>query len=119
MEKVDPSVLNVPQGGHSHTVRQSMVVQGDRPVPGGGRPRPKPRTTKTLAKVRALYDYDAQENDEISIKAGESFDLVREGSKVLYTLNVRNVTTDDTTGWWTGKINGQEGFFPGNYVEKI
>merc|ERR550539_1654389 len=103
----DLKVLEVPQGGHSSTVRQSFMTElsGPRPVPGGGRPRPKPRNAlKNVVRVKALYDYDSQENDEISIKAGDIFELVRE---------------DDVTGWWTGKVNGQEGFFPGNYVEKI
>lgn len=25
----------------------------------------------------------------------------------------------DPSGWWTGRIRGKEGLFPGNYVEKI
>ena len=33
----------------------------------------------------------------------------------LYT-----VLLTDESGWWTGKrSNGDEGFFPGSYVEKI
>ena len=57
-----------------------MRVEESKPVPGGGRPRPK-KTVKTVKKmmVKALYDYDAQENDEISIQAGVTFELVREG----------------------------------------
>lgn len=25
----------------------------------------------------------------------------------------------DPSGWWKGRLHGQEGLFPGNYVEKI
>ena len=78
--KVDMSVLNVPDGGVSRSVRQSMAMepQQQRPVPGGGRPRPKPRAVKSLPKVRALYDYEAADVDEISIKEGDEFELIQE-----------------------------------------
>merc|ERR1712106_599932 len=81
MGPVDMSVLNVPQGGVSKTVRESMAVTTDRPVPGGGRPRPKPRerTVVSLPRVKALYDYEAQDLDEISMTEGEVLELVKEG----------------------------------------
>jgi len=37
------------------------------------------------------------------IKEGDLIDLVKE----------------DESGWWTGKVGGKEGFFPGAYVEKV
>ena len=59
-----------------------MAVSSERPVPGGGRPRPKPRerSVKSLPKVRAMYDYEAQDLDEISLLVGEILDLVKEGA---------------------------------------
>ena len=81
MGPVDMSVLNVPQGGASKTVRESMAVATERPVPGGGRPRPKPRerTVVSLPRVRTVYDYEAQDLDEISLTEGEVLELVKEG----------------------------------------
>ena len=78
--KVDLSVLNVPDGGMSRSARQSMASEPaqQRPVPGGGRPRPKPRAVRSLPKVRALYDYEAADVDEITIKEGEVFELIQE-----------------------------------------
>ena len=88
MGPVDLSVLNVPQGGQCKTVRESMAVATERPVPGGGRPRPKPRvrTVTSLPRVRAMYDYEAQDLDEISLKEGEVLELVKEGKLLLIFL---------------------------------
>uniref|UniRef100_A0A8C5AII1 Myosin IF n=1 Tax=Gadus morhua TaxID=8049 RepID=A0A8C5AII1_GADMO len=33
--------------------------------------------------------------------------------------DVFDLVKEDPSGWWTGKIQGREGLFPGNYVEKI
>lgn len=85
--QVDTSVLNVPRGGASATVRQSIVGKemSQRPVPGGGRPRPAPRTVRqTLPKVQALYDYDAQDVDEISFQEGDTFELIKECEYIEY-----------------------------------
>jgi len=103
--EVDMSVLNVPEGGVSRTIRESIAIStGARPVPGGGRPKPKPRMAKqSLPKVKALYDYKARDVDELSFVVNDVLELVKE----------------DDSGWWTGRINGKEGFFPNNYVEKL
>ena len=81
--EVDLSVLNVPEGGVSQTVRQSIALTSpqpaQRPVPGGGRPKPKPRMNiQSLPKLKALYDYEARDVDELSFTAGDVLDLVRE-----------------------------------------
>ena len=53
------------------------------------------------AQVTALYDYQAQRSDELSFVKDEVI-------KVLYRDN------DD---WWMGELeDGQQGFFPVNYV---
>ena len=77
---------------------------------------------RTLPRVRALYDYEAADVDEISIREGDVFELVQEREYLNIYVDkqyLQNIYLTDETGWWTGKNNGKEGFFPGNYVEKI
>uniref|UniRef100_A0A8C4F0N4 Osteoclast-stimulating factor 1 n=1 Tax=Dicentrarchus labrax TaxID=13489 RepID=A0A8C4F0N4_DICLA len=69
---------------------QGMSGKGQHPRPQGPR-------------CRAIYQYVGQDTDEISFEVNDVFDLVKE----------------DPSGWWTGRIYGKEGLFPGNYVEKI
>ena len=56
-----------------------------------------------MKKCRALYDYDAKEHDEITIKTGDVIMV----SKIV------------EGGWWEGSFNGKSGSFPGNYVELL
>ncbi|CAL8267575.1 unnamed protein product [Arctogadus glacialis] len=88
--------LNVPDQGMSGAQRKRSV--GHRPPPA-----PKPRAQPQGPQCRALYQYVGQDSDEISFNINDVFDLVKE----------------DPSGWWTGKSQGREGLFPGNYVEKI
>lgn len=48
-------------------------------MPAGGRPKPKLKQINARPKVRALYQYKAQDVDEIDIAVGEEFELVKEG----------------------------------------
>jgi hypothetical protein len=53
-------------------------------------------------QVVALYAYQAQKADELSITAGE----------------VLNVITKGADGWWkTQSLAGKEGVVPSNYVQ--
>lgn len=51
----------------------------------------------------ALYDYVPQAAGDLAIKAGDRIEIVQR--------------TADANGWWTGRLNGQQGVFPGNYVQ--
>lgn len=99
--------LRTPDGGQAHAYRKNVAGSPNpaprtRPVPAGG--RPKPQIPKRRPKARAIYSYYAGDQDEICLKEGEIIDLVGE----------------DDSGWWTGKnAAGQEGLFPGSYVEKV
>lgn len=62
---------------------------------------PKP---KTLFSVRALYDFNASEEGELGLRAGD-------------IVQVHDCTT--FPDWWMGTFEGNHGIFPSNYVEKI
>ncbi|CAL9696483.1 unnamed protein product [Knipowitschia caucasica] len=88
--------MNVPDQGMSGKQRKRSISQ--RPPPA-----PKPQPPPVAPRCRALYQYIGQDTDEISFEVNDVFELLKE----------------DPSGWWTGRIRGREGLFPGNYVEKI
>jgi len=51
--------------------------------------------------VTAIYDFEGQSAEELSLKEGDCIILL----------------SKDEGGWWHGKLNGQIGIFPSNYVE--
>ena len=54
-------------------------------------------------QAKALYDYDAQQSDELALKVGDVIDL----------------TDTNNQDWWIGTCNGKTGTFPAVYVEKM
>ncbi|XP_075233951.1 mitogen-activated protein kinase kinase kinase 11-like isoform X1 [Lycorma delicatula] len=61
----------------------------------------------TLSNWTALYDYQAQGEDELSLRRGETVEVLSMDSKI-----------SGDEGWWTGKIGGKVGIFPANFVSE-
>jgi len=55
-------------------------------------------------RVRALYDYEAAESDELDFKAGDTFEKLED---------------EDEQGWCKGRKDGKVGLYPANYIEVI
>ncbi|PSN40609.1 Mitogen-activated protein kinase kinase kinase 9 [Blattella germanica] len=53
----------------------------------------------------ALYDYEAQGEDELSLRRGEIVEVLSKDVKI-----------SGDEGWWTGKIGDKVGIFPANFV---
>lgn len=53
-------------------------------------------------RCRALYDFEAQGDDELSFVAGDVLTI-----------------TEELPDWYQGELNGDSGIFPANYVELI
>lgn len=62
-------------------------------------PKPKPAILAGAHQtVTALYDYDAQASGDLSFKAGDHIEVIHKGNE---------------NEWWTGKLRGVQGQFPG------
>jgi len=55
---------------------------------------------KSVQYVRALYDYDAQAEGDLSFRKNDKIEVINR--------------TADINDWWKGKLNGIIGDFPGN-----
>lgn len=70
-----------------------------------GPPPPVPKRIGGASTAVALYDYDAQQEGDLSFRRDDQIEIVQRGS--------------GPNEWWTGKLNGRQGAFPGNYVQEI
>ncbi|KAF8499111.1 BAR-domain-containing protein [Russula emetica] len=68
------------------------------PPPPPLKPKPAP-----VNYVVALYDFSAQADGDLDFKVGDRIEVVER--------------TDSAEDWWTGRLDGRTGVFPGNYVQ--
>ncbi|RCI12429.1 hypothetical protein L249_0989 [Ophiocordyceps polyrhachis-furcata BCC 54312] len=90
------STPSSPPGGLS-----AMAASKPKPPP----PKPKPgrlSVVPAVETVTALYDFSAQTEGDLSFRAGDVIEIVQR--------------TDNENEWWTGRLQGKQGQFPGNYV---
>lgn len=78
---------------------------------GAAPPPPKPKPSRlagapTVAdRAEALYDYEAQAAGDLSFATGDVIEIIEKGA------------TENE--WWTGRLNGRQGQFPGNYIRML
>lgn len=95
------SNITVPQ---QKTQTQTQTQAHSTPEDNAPPPPRQPRKSKLNYPIaRALYDYEADEEDILTLKEG---DLI-------------TVLGQDPSGWWTGELGGKIGLFPGNYTEIV
>ncbi|CAG8976453.1 hypothetical protein HYALB_00008042 [Hymenoscyphus albidus] len=64
---------------------------------------PSGTTAATVSRVRALFDFEASDPDELTFRKGDIIAVLESVYK----------------DWWKGFLRGQTGIFPLNYVEKL
>ncbi|TRY86386.1 hypothetical protein DNTS_012150, partial [Danionella cerebrum] len=94
----DMGFMKVPDQGVAGMHRRRSKEY--KPLPGSGRPKPSPKPVPRIPRCRALYNYDAQDVDELSFQPDDIIEILSE----------------DASGWWQGRLRGKEGTFPGNYI---
>ncbi|XP_019745492.1 GRB2-related adapter protein 2-like isoform X3 [Hippocampus comes] len=94
-----------PRGRGSEEHMESVVQSGRRSPIGAAQAPDSAHLHQQKAtppqQVLALYDFSAEEDDELSFCAGD----------------VINITDASDPAWWTGRCGGRRGLFPANYTK--
>lgn len=100
----DPDVVENPPPPYSAATSGSFVAAAkSKAKPAPPPPKPKPaRFAAPVETVTALYDYEAQAHGDLSFSAGDVIEIVQR--------------TDNQNEWWTGRVDGREGQFPGKFL---
>ena len=92
-----------------YNANKTNVDSGPQLAPPNGNPRsssisaPVTPSRQSRACVKALYDFDVENEGELGFREGDIIDLV--------------ARLDEN--WFEGELRGQRGYFPCNYVEVI
>ncbi|KAG9277523.1 GRB2-related adapter protein [Astyanax mexicanus] len=83
-------------------MRSQNIPAGPRgPPPPRAETLPPPQTS--LTQVRALFDFRAEEKDELDFNAGDIIEVVDRVDSY----------------WWMGQLRGRRGLFPANYTNPL
>ncbi|XP_076147564.1 GRB2-related adapter protein 2b isoform X1 [Alosa pseudoharengus] len=88
-------VAHQQERGRSTTRTGALPARPSEPLPSPPQP--------AALKVRALYDFLAEERDELDFSSGDVIEVVEQ--------------TDPS--WWKGKLRGRTGLFPSNYTTPV
>ncbi|ORX35804.1 hypothetical protein BD324DRAFT_631775 [Kockovaella imperatae] len=70
-------------------------------------PPPPPLKAKPSYSAKryatAIFDFEAQAEGDLSFKAGDRIEIIEQ--------------TESADDWWTGRIDGRQGIFPGTYTQ--
>lgn len=88
-----------PAAGGSDPSGQWGAAAAGKAKPPPPKPKPKAFGGHQAETVTALYDYEAQAEGDLSFSAGEIIEVISR--------------TDNVNEWWSGRVDGREGQFPG------
>ena len=90
-----PPPYSPPAAGSNVGAAAAALAKKAPPPPPPLKPKPKP----AAQYVVALYDFEAQADGDLDFRAGDRIEVVER--------------TESTEDWWTGRLNGRQGVFPG------
>eukprot|EP01134_Creolimax_fragrantissima_P007278 CFRG7278T1 len=91
------------QAQRQSSVPDTKQMSGAIYPPNVSAPHAAPRALSDVKQVRALYDFEPENNEELRLKAGDIVELREELDE----------------NWMFGVVGGREGIFPSNYVEPL
>jgi len=97
-----PTELVKKDGGETILTNRPLPTPHNRPNQNNSYREAPQNNNQEQLKCRALYKYDAQEADELTLRKGNIITIIKEHPD-----------------WWEGELNGKVGVFPANYVQRI
>ncbi|KAL1601215.1 BAR adaptor protein Hob1 [Nothophoma quercina] len=111
-EEAPPPPYSPGSSGAVGDVKSPTISQGSwgsaAKAKGAAPPPPKPKPSRlsgmpAAETCTALFDFEAQSEGDLSFLTGDTIEII--------------TRTQNENEWWTGKVRGKQGQFPGNYVK--
>lgn len=100
----DVEVMSVPQFDWGSQSKKNEGFSGGSAAPSAGSNR-QPSSLQTKFKYQCIYEFEARNKDEISIKPGD--------------IIMVDTSAASEPEWLSGEVNGKVGWFPQGYAELI